>query len=313
VSLLRRGLLGFSLTLCLLGCHGQAQVAAPPTKPSSTASPHTKATSPGLFLYAVGDASARSYLLGTMHVGFGFEEVLTAEARVCFEQAQKVMMEADVTHADPAQMMQAALLPPPQSLRAMLGDPLWNQLVERVGQQVPPPVLDKLKPWMPAVILGLDDMQRALHAVRPDGESHMMDAELMQLAQKSGKELLFLETIEQQLAVFSAIPETEQVAELSRALTEDNAALGRAMIEAYAAGDEAALTASLFDEEQMRAAPGFYDAVLFQRNQRWMPVIDAQIKAGGVFVAVGAAHLFGDRGILSELKRRGLVVTRVGG
>jgi len=248
-----------------------------------------------------------------MHVGFGFEEVLTPAARVCFERSYKVMMEADVSAADPAQMMQAALLPPDQSLRAMVGDALWEQLVARVGDTVPPPVLDKLKPWMPAVILGLEDMQRALREVRPQGESHMMDAELMQLAKKAGKKLWFLETIDQQLAVFTSIPQTEQVAELHRSLTEDNAGLGRAMIEAYAQGNEAALTAALFDESQMRAAPGFYEAVLFNRNERWLPVIQAQIKGGGVFVAVGAAHLFGERGILAELRRSGYVVKRVGG
>ncbi len=307
VNLWRGRLVGVFLTLSLLGCHRQPAVVVAPSDTNVAGGPE------GLFLYAVGEGAARSYLMGTMHVGFGFEEVLTPEARACFESASTVMMEADVRNADPAQMMQAALLPPPKSLRTMLGEHLWKRLVARIGQSVPPPALDKLKPWMPAVILGVADMQRALHEARPDGASHMMDAELMELAQKSGKRLLFLETIEQQLAVFSAIPEREQVAELKRALTDDNTALGRELIEAYAHGNEAELTASLFDAEQMRAAPGFYEAVLFDRNQRWLPLIDAQVKAGGAFVAVGAAHLFGERGILAQLRHRGYLVTRVGG
>ncbi len=261
----------------------------------------------------VSKGEKRSYLMGTMHVGFGFDEVLTPEARTYFEGAGAVMMEADVTHADPQQMMQAALLAPGQSLQAMMGEPSWAKLVARVGHTIPPPVLDKLKPWMPAVMLGLDDMQRALHAVRPDAADHVMDVELMESAQKAGKKLLFLETVAEQLAVFTAIPEAEQLAELKRSLSEENQALGREMIEAYARGDEAALTASLFDAEQMQAAPGFYDAVLFQRNARWLPVIERQLRAGRVFVAVGAAHLFGERGILAELKQRGYTVTRVGG
>ncbi len=249
--------------------------------------------------------------MGTMHMGFGFDEVLTEEARASFTAVRRVMIEADVTGAEAGSMMQAALLDAGRSLHAMLGEPLWTELVSRVGKTLPPPVLDRLKPWMPAVILGLDDMQTALREVRPFATAHMMDAELVQAAQRAGKKLLFLETIDEQLSVFMSIPEAEQIAELRRALRSDNAGLGRAMLEAYARGDEVALTATLFDEAQMRAAPGFYDAVLFQRNARWLPRIDAELRAGGVFVAVGAAHLYGSRGLIAELRQRGYGVTRV--
>jgi uncharacterized protein YbaP (TraB family) len=140
----------------------------------------------------------------------------------------------------------------------------------------------------------------------------MMDVELMADARATKKEVLFLETVREQLAVFDAISEVEQVAELKRALDEDNAEQGRAMIEAYAAGDEHALTRALFDEAQMRVAPGFYEAVLFKRNERWLPRIEQHVRQGGVFIAVGAAHLLGPRGVLVQLRHRGYKVTRVG-
>ena len=316
VSLLvaRYRFLALTLSLSLLGCGSQATKAQSASTPGSRAQGEGAKQPPaGLFLYAIGEGEPRSYVMGTMHVGFGFDEVLTAEARRYFAAARAVMLEADVTTANPEQMMQAALLSPGESLQAMMGEPLWGVLVSRVGDTLPPPMLDKLKPWMPAVILGLADMQRALEEVRPGAERHMMDMELMQSAQKAGKQLLFLESMEEQLAVFTAIPDTEQLAELKRSLSEENAALGRTMIDAFARGDEAALTSALFDETQMLAAPGFYDAVLFQRNARWLPIIERQLRAGGVFMAVGAAHLFGERGILAELAQRGHRITRVGG
>lgn len=308
-------ILGMGLLLALgwSGCGAAKKPPAATAPVSETAAAEADAAgSAGLFLYEVQLGDKRSHVMGTMHVGFGFEEALTPEARARFESAQSVMMEADVTAANPSQMMQAALLPPDRSLRSMLGEEVWNALVQRVGQTVPPPVLDKLKPWMPAVLLALEDLQRAMREVRPDGGQHMMDVELMQAAQQAQKQLLFLETIDEQLAIFTAIPEAEQIAELGRALS-DHTALGRAMVEAFARGDEPALTAALFDEEQMQAAPGFYEAVLYQRNARWIPVIDAEMKKGSLFVAVGAGHLFGERGILAELKQRGYTVRRIGG
>ncbi len=309
---LGRTLVGLALSLCLVGC------ANPKPKPSTgTATVDTRSaapkSSPGLFLYSVSKGEQRSYLMGTVHVGFGFDEVLTAEARRYYEAAHTVTVEVDVSHADPEQMMQAALLAPGQSLQTMMGDVLWGKLVARVGDTLPPPVLDKLKPWMPAVVLAFDDMRRALERVRPDGQSHMMDVELMESAKQAGKKLLFLESVEEQLAVFTAIPDAEQLAELKRTLSEGNEELGRAMIDAYARGDEEALTAALFDQTQMRAAPGFYDAVLFQRNARWLPMLEPQLREGGVLVAVGAGHLLGERGLLAQLKQRGYTVVRVGG
>jgi len=314
VNAFRRVLISLALTLSLLGCAGgkQGKPSQSPAGSSSQTSAVEGQQSPGLFLYEVELDDRRSHVMGTMHVGFGFEEALTPEARTRFESAQRVMMEADVTAANPSQMMQAAMLPPDRSLRAMLGDKVWHALVARVGQTVPPPVLDKLKPWMPAVLLAIEDLQRAMQEVRPDGAQHMMDVELMQAAKQAQKKLMFLETIDEQLAIFGAIPEKEQIAELGRALS-DHTALGRSMVEAFAQGDEPALTAALFDKGQMQAAPGFYEAMLYQRNARWIPVIEAEMQKGNLFVAVGAGHLFGKRGILAELKQRGYRVRRIGG
>ncbi len=267
---------------------------------------------PGLFLYTVRHGDKVSHVLGTIHVGFSFSEVLTPEAKLSYEAAHTVVLEADAGEASQPEMLAASLLPPDKSLRALLGDHHFGRLLERLAPSVPEPMLDRLRPWMPAVMLGMADMQRVLSDVRPDASSRMMDVELMADARTRQKQVLFLETVREQLAVFDAISEVEQVAELKRALDEDNAEQGRAMIEAYAAGDESALTRALFDEAQMRVAPGFYEAVLFKRNERWLPRIEQHVRQGGVFIAVGAAHLFGPRGVLVQLRHRGYKVTRVG-
>ena len=75
----------------------------------------------------------------------------------------------------------------------------------------------------------------------------------------------------------------------------------------------AAITDPEWNARYGYAAPGFYEAVLFERNARWLPLIEPQLREGDLFIAVGAAHLFGERGILAELQRRGYTVKRIGG
>lgn len=299
--------LGCLLPLLWAGCARVPELAQRGAAPGHVA---PRATS-GLFLYAVGRGGREAHLLGTIHLGFGFEEVLTRGARARFERSAQVITETDVGADAAARLMQAALLPPGQSLQRMLDPMTWQRLQARVGGQIPGTVLTHLRPWLPAVLLGIDDLKRALEQVRPGKSAHMMDIELMQLARRAGKRLRHLESVDEQIAVFDAISTDEQLAELSHALSADGAAQSRALVEAYASGDEAALARALFDGEQVARAPGFYEAVLFERNAQWLPAVESAVAQGDVFVAVGAAHLLGARGLLAELRRRGYAVTRV--
>jgi uncharacterized protein YbaP (TraB family) len=284
-------------------------VATPATATPEQALSHS---TPGLFLYAVKGPRGTSHLLGTMHVGFGFEEVLTADARARFRGASRVMLEADVSAADANLTREHAILPAGQSLRTMLGEPSWTLLVARLGPQIPPPFMERLKPWLPAVTLGLMDLEGALRELKPDSAGHMMDVEVMGVARADKKELLFLETVAEQLAMFDQVPIDEQIDELRRSLSERSSTQGKHMLRAFAEGDEAALTASLFEPEQVAQAPGFFEVVLHRRNQRWLPVLEREISRGGAFIAVGAAHLLGERGLLAALRQRGYAVSRVG-
>jgi uncharacterized protein YbaP (TraB family) len=133
----------------------------------------------------------------------------------------------------------------------------------------------------------------------------------MAVARERHKALIHLESVEEQIAVFEQISVEEQLSELRHALTENSRAQARALIDAYASGDEQRLISALFDAEQMKSAPGFYQTVLFARNQRWVPTLEPLLAQGEVLVAVGAAHLFGDRGLLHEFGQRGYRVSRV--
>ncbi len=50
---------------------------------------------------------------------------------------------------------------------------------------------------------------------------------------------------------------------------------------------------------------------LGQRNKNWIPKIENNIKNGQVFIAVGAAHLPGENGVIQLLRNKGYKVTAI--
>ncbi len=58
--------------------------------------------------------------------------------------------------------------------------------------------------------------------------------------------------------------------------------------------------------------PAIYQALLVDRNNAWMPQIEAMLKTRAVeFVLVGALHLAGDDGLLAQLTARGYKVRQL--
>jgi uncharacterized protein YbaP (TraB family) len=58
-------------------------------------------------------------------------------------------------------------------------------------------------------------------------------------------------------------------------------------------------------------SPEFYSNFIVKRNQKWIPVIAELIQKKSAFIAVGAAHLPGEEGVLHLLKESGYTITPV--
>jgi uncharacterized protein YbaP (TraB family) len=53
------------------------------------------------------------------------------------------------------------------------------------------------------------------------------------------------------------------------------------------------------------------DEMVFQRNADWIPKLDKILETDGVFIAVGADHLTGPRGVVALLQKRGYKLVRI--
>ena len=92
----------------------------------------------------------------------------------------------------------------------------------------------------------------------------------------------------------------DMLATLSRAYFDEDArlvwVLGRMMAE----------QAPGLDQDQVdRVYATMEDTLMIRRNESWIPVIEEATKRGRLFVAFGALHLSGDKGVLALLHDKG--------
>jgi uncharacterized protein len=194
-------------------------------------------------------------------------------------------------------------------LEPLIGDEAFAQVRAELGaQDVPERVIERMKPWAAMVKLA---------RAAPRGEDASLDQRLLAAARARGLKVAPLEWVEEQIASFDAVPLESQIALLKHVLV-NRAALEAdvdATIDAWLRGDLARL-ARLSDRMGDRF-PGMgphyrqltrhliHNRTILMHHRLFMP-----LRGGRVFVAVGALHLHGDKGLLGLIARDGYRVTR---
>ena len=146
----------------------------------------------------------------------------------------------------------------------------------------------------------------------------MLDNVLHGIAREQGKTVHQLESVEEQVAVFENMPETDQVLMLRYTLDQRSRMQDamRRMVDAYVARDLAAV-ARIADEDDgadlqiKQMNERLKKRALDERNTRMAERMQPQLKAGRAFIAIGALHLYGERSVLALLESRGYRISRV--
>ena len=136
------------------------------------------------------------------------------------------------------------------------------------------------------------------------------EANIMEEARKSRKEVIGLETVEEQLDVFQSIPDdsaASMVLKMADSFAESRHEFAQ-MLASYKAQDLPALYTLVSQSEELGDQLG---AFLDDRNKKWISRIERHAQAGPVFFAVGAAHLYGEAGVISLLRKQGYTLTPV--
>ncbi len=136
------------------------------------------------------------------------------------------------------------------------------------------------------------------------------EVKIAEAASKSGKEITGLESAEEQIQLLDNIPIDSVVAELMRVVrgeAYESSELDNLMT-AYQNQDIEAVYQFILTED----IPGD-DLNIFidERNQKWIERMTERMEQKPIFFAVGAGHLWGDKGLISLLRKEGYTVEPV--
>jgi uncharacterized protein len=251
------------------------------------------------------------YLLGSVHVLKSTDAALPDVAEAAYLDAETVIEELDPFAAAAEMGGVAALalqaLPPGQTLAGVLGAELHERLrKEAASLHIETDILARKQPWYVALLV----MQARL-VQGGFNSADGVDHQIALRAQRDSKPLRGLETAIEQLSIFAGMSLGEQREFLRSTLDEGNVADEvEAITAAWRKGDLAKLESLL--RSGAEESPEFFKALTTDRNQRWLPQIEAMLAdpQDDYLVVAGALHMVGEQGLVELLRRKGYSIKR---
>ena len=167
--------------------------------------------------------------------------------------------------------------------------------------------LDSMKPWLASEFL-------TVAAATNAGLSSELSADeaLKSRAKREQKNIIYLETIEDQIRVSADQPEFVQMTLLTETLEGFNS-LGddlNDVAQSWAVGRTDYLAREMVLALKNKS-PDFYNTLLVERNRKWSKTLTRWMEDSGTgFVAVGASHLLGEDSLIDMLREQGYQVSR---
>lgn len=265
-------------------------------------------------------------IAGTLHLPDPRHDETLILLRPALDTADLLLVEATL---DDQREMQTYMsqnpdimtLPDGVSLIDRLDPALWGNITEAAAARgLPGVMLARMQPWFVSMTLSVPPCAMSAMA---SGEAGI-DNLLMQDALATGTPIAPLEPWQDTLAILSDGTFEKQLNTLRVSLAEPwvQDALTTAIIEFYFTGESAKswyimdallpyltdVDEALFDAEMA----DMQDKLLDSRNRNWIPVIEeAASQHDEILIAFGAAHLFGEVGVLNLLAQNGWTVAKL--
>lgn len=245
-------------------------------------------------------------LMGSIHTLRQDAYPLAEVYQKAYDAAQALVFETDMARmndpATQARLLALGLYPEGESLFDHLSVEARENLehvLQRMG--IPPVQFSRFKPWFCALNLVLLELQRLGYS-----PMHGLDMHFYQQARQDGKALRHLEPVEDQIQLLASMEKDFQEEFLLQSLQELEVlgSMASRMTDAWRTGNANALHDII--RAEFEGFPEVYDRFLLDRNQAWLPRIEALIQGGeSALVIVGAGHLVGPEGLVRMLEKRG--------
>lgn len=299
-----------ALALC-----GLAGLVATPERAAAAPSPEAAP-----LLWRI-EGRTNSWLLGTIHLNDPAVARLVPPVADAIAKSDAVLCEVKM---DPLTMVGAAMrmFSDGKALSETLPDDLQkgvNTELQRISPALSLTAFDQMHVWALAMTLSVLEDQMKHAGGKP------LDLLIYEAAVAQRKEAGGLETIDEQLGVMEKFTPAEQLAMLRSTLDglADARKRGRSPVaelrDAYLTGNLAVVHRTMNEWMAMtkdkQVEKLFLDNLLHKRNRLMVERVVQKLKAApgkAHFFAVGAAHLYGEDGLVAQLRKAGYQVRQVG-
>jgi len=302
-------------------------LSVPPARPAppdidrsdgTTASGPVQAQPAHMPFYVATKGQVTIYVLGTLHVGSAddypasqpFRKPILGALDASPTLALEISPDDLLVSADEVSKYGACRTP---CLSRYLPDALWKKVETRMHGN--PAMLDDIsrsRPWLASMLVETVDTLKAGFQTGFGTETQLQNVYLRPRGRVIG-----LETLNEQISAFTRLTQAQQREMLAQDLVQtpaENVADVKELHRLWRIGDADALkawddakTEKLARSKQL--ARQIDNRVVVDRNYRFAARVVAMAAPNKpVFMAIGALHLGGNRGVLALLRKRGFVV-----
>jgi uncharacterized protein YbaP (TraB family) len=251
------------------------------------------------------------YILGSIHVLRPSDYPLAPAVLNAYGNAKSIFMEVNLQEIDSQQMqmelLAGARLPEGKTLPDIMGKQRYaraGDLAREVGIDIS--IFDAFAPWFVAEAISQLQLQKL--GFQPTSGVEMF---FLEHARSDGKSVAGLETVHDQIALFTALSLDAQADYLISSLEEAHDLPKEVddLVHAWQRGDTVWFADQL--KSEFGRDPALYQSVLVARNRKWVPKIEALLNDDqNYLVIVGTGHLVGRGSVIELLGKDGIVATQ---
>lgn len=288
--------------------------------PESSVDASASAAEPGSkgYLWKISGSGNPGYLVGTIHIARQAMYPLDPDLDRAIEASDFIALELDLTKVDESKVLasvnEKALLKDGTTLKDHVAEDDYEKFSKMMKKTLGAgaKMFDQYEPWYGAMML---ESLPAMRYMLTDG----IDKHIAKRANKDGKTIIELESMESQLSLFDGF--TDELQKLYFHQTVEGASMAaiglKQMLDMWTLGDQRLLSKMLTEyESQGKETMGelfddYNGAFLVDRNERMAEqAIDylANGQAGTYMFAVGALHMVGEHGLVALLEKAGYTV-----
>jgi len=251
-----------------------------------------------------------SYLFGTMHIVCADDARLSDSLLGVIAHCEEVYFEVklDMSLMNMLGMMKYMKMNDGRKLSDLMSQKDYDKVKDYFVQRYPPMLFNMIERYKPMMISSLIEAE-GMNCQKQDGMEMMIMKELQN--QNSTKPINGLETVEFQASLFDSIPYEEQAKDLVNYVdsSEEYKKSSLELAEVYKQQD-----LDKIDSLSRKGDAGmskYMDLLLYDRNRKWAKELAVLLPQKSLLVAVGAAHLPGENGVIDLLRKQGYTLTPV--